>query len=82
MPELSAHFGLVVRRSGALDEIEALAELRDERVPTRELEELVERLIRNTIGCSMTDTLLPPGEAPRSEGGKIQRVLDLRGEPG
>jgi phenylacetate-CoA ligase len=80
VPELSAHFGLVVRRSGALDEIEVLAELRDERPPTRELAEHVERLLRDTIGCSMSVTLLPPGEAPRSEGGKIQRVLDLRGD--
>jgi phenylacetate-CoA ligase len=35
-------------------------------------------LIRDTIGCSMTVTLVPPGEAPRSDGGKIQRVQDLR----
>jgi phenylacetate-CoA ligase len=78
VPELSPHFGLVVRREGTLDEVEVLAELRDERVPPAELSERVAALIRDTIGCTMAVTLLPPGEAPRSEGGKIQRVLDLR----
>jgi phenylacetate-CoA ligase len=80
VPELSPHFGLVVRRSGALDEIEVLAELRDGHVPPPGLADHVAGLIRDTIGCSMSVTLLPPGGAPRSEGGKIQRVLDLRGE--
>jgi phenylacetate-CoA ligase len=78
VPELSSHFGLVVRRTGTLDEIEVLAEMRDETTPTRDLSERVARLIRDTVGCTMTVTLLPPGEAPRSDGGKIQRVLDLR----
>jgi phenylacetate-coenzyme A ligase PaaK-like adenylate-forming protein len=35
-------------------------------------------LIRETIGCTMTVKLVRPGEAPRSDGGKIQRVRDLR----
>lgn len=80
VPELSPHFGLVLRRSGTLDEIEVLAELRDGHVPPPGLADHVAALIRDTIGCTMTVTLLPPGGAPRSEGGKIQRVLDLRGE--
>jgi len=36
-------------------------------------------IIRDTIGCTMAVTLVGPGEAPRSDGGKIQRVTDLRG---
>jgi phenylacetate-CoA ligase len=84
VPELSPHFGLVVRRLGTLDEIEVLAEprrevfvsLTDERV--RELSERTAALIRDTIGCTMAVTLVGAGEAPRSEGGKIQRVTDLR----
>ena len=35
-------------------------------------------LIQSTIGCTMAVTLVPVGEAPRSDGGKIQRVTDLR----
>jgi phenylacetate-CoA ligase len=84
VPELSPHFGLVVRRLGTLDEVEVLAEprpeviaaLTDDRV--RELSERTAALIRDTIGCTMTVTLVGPGEAPRSDGGKIQRVQDLR----
>ncbi len=84
IPELSPHFGLVVRRLGTLDEVEVLAEplpealvaLDDERV--RALSEHAEALLRDTIGCTMAVTLVQPGEAPRSDGGKIQRVRDLR----
>ena len=84
VPELSPHFGLVVRRLGTLDDVEVLAEprpevfvsLTDERV--RELSERTAALIRDTIGCTMAVTLVGAGEAPRSDGGKIQRVSDLR----
>ncbi len=42
------------------------------------LREAIARKIKENIGVSMKVTLLPPGEAPRSEGGKLRRVLDLR----
>ena len=84
IPELSAHFGLVVRRLGTLDEVEVVVEptsatllaLDDDRI--REIGDHAAALIRETIGCSMTVTLVQPGEAPHSDGGKIQRVQDLR----
>jgi phenylacetate-CoA ligase len=83
VPELSPHFGLVVRRESTLDEVEVLAEVSEDYARSAaelpdELRERVASLIRETVGCSMTVTLVAPGEAPRSEGGKIQRVLDLR----
>jgi phenylacetate-CoA ligase len=84
IPELSPHFGLVVRRLGTLDEVEVLVEPRPETLATlddvrvRELSERAAALIRETIGCTMAVTLVQPGEAPRSDGGKIQRVQDLR----
>ena len=55
---------------------DTLVTLDDERV--RQLSERAAVLIRETIGCVMTITLVQPGEAPRSDGGKIQRVRDLR----
>jgi len=84
VPELSPHFGLVVTRSGTLDDVEVVAEVNDEALPSltdersRELSDRASVLIRETIGCSMAVTIVPPGEAPRSDGGKIQRVRDLR----
>jgi phenylacetate-CoA ligase len=42
------------------------------------LKEKVAHKIKDTIGVSMRVTLLAPGQAPRSEGGKLRRVLDLR----
>jgi phenylacetate-CoA ligase len=44
----------------------------------RALKEKVAHKIKDTIGVSMRVTLLAPGQAPRSEGGKLRRVLDLR----
>jgi len=83
VPELSPHFGLVVRRLGTLDEVGVLAEPRAEALPltdehVRELSERAAALIRDTIGCTIAVTLVGPGEAPRSDGGKIQRITDLR----
>jgi phenylacetate-CoA ligase len=78
LPELSPHFGIVVRRDGTLDEIEVLVEPGGSRVDGSTVTERAAALIRDTIGCSMTVTLVAPGEAPRSDGGKIQRVRDLR----
>jgi phenylacetate-CoA ligase len=78
-PELSVHFGLVVRRTGTLDEVEVLVEPNVEgpcdavAVTAR-----AAALIRQTIGCTMTVKLVRRGEAPRSDGGKVQRVRDLR----
>jgi phenylacetate-CoA ligase len=42
------------------------------------LRERIGGLLRETIGVSMGVRLVPPGAAPRSEGGKLNRVLDQR----
>ncbi|MFP5355915.1 MAG: phenylacetate--CoA ligase family protein, partial [Gemmatimonadota bacterium] len=47
----------------------------------RRLQQLRERivvLIRDLIGVGMGVRLVPPGAAPRSEGGKLNRVVDKR----
>lgn len=38
----------------------------------------LERRIKDRLGISIKVTLLAPGTAPRSEGGKLKRVLDTR----
>jgi phenylacetate-CoA ligase len=78
VPELSPHFGLEVRRDGTLDEIQVIAEVAEGvSVDNEALRARVEYLLRETIGCSMAVRLVAPGTAPRSEGGKLQRVTDL-----
>jgi phenylacetate-CoA ligase len=42
------------------------------------LRERVSGLIKDTIGCSMKVSVVAPGSVPRSEGGKLSRVLDTR----
>lgn len=43
------------------------------------LEEVVKRRVHDSIGLSIRVSLAPPGSLPRSEGGKLRRVLDERG---
>ena len=43
-----------------------------------ELRGRVSGLIKDTIGCTMKVTIVAPGTVPRSEGGKLSRVLDTR----
>ncbi len=43
-----------------------------------QLREKVARKIKDNVGISVRVSLLNPGSAPRSEGGKLKRVADLR----
>lgn len=59
--------------------IEVLSE--DVVTADRQLEQLRARIagsLRDTIGVAMGVRLVAPGEAPRSEGGKLNRVVDRR----
>jgi phenylacetate-CoA ligase len=91
LPELTPNYRIVVTRSGTLDEAEVEIEVSEDFLReagsdslagdlahVRELREGAERLLRESIGCSMSVTLQAPGSVPRSEGGKLQRVLDRR----
>jgi phenylacetate-CoA ligase len=49
-----------------------------EHASTRELCDRIAHLLRETIGVAMDVRLLGPGQAPRSEGGKLNRVVDQR----
>jgi phenylacetate-CoA ligase len=44
----------------------------------RALRDRVTFLIKDTIGCTMRVQLMAPGTVPRSEGGKLARVVDAR----
>ena len=91
LTELVPHYRIVVSRETTLDEAEVEIEvsesflrqagadnLSDELEHVRALRSRSERLLRESIGCSLRVTLKAPGTIPRSEGGKLQRVLDRR----
>jgi phenylacetate-CoA ligase len=78
LPELTPNYRIVVNRTGTLDEAEVEVEVAKELVGNPDLRSRAERALRETIGCSIAVALQPPGTVPRSEGGKVQRVLDRR----
>jgi len=78
VPELTPNYRIVVTRSGTLDEAEVEVEVARDVVDDAELRSRAERALRESIGCSIAVALQPPGTVPRSEGGKLQRVLDRR----
>jgi phenylacetate-CoA ligase len=91
LPELSPNYRIVVTREATLDEAEVEVEVTESFLAAagtdsltgdlrhvRELRERAERQLREQIGCSLRVTLQAPGSVPRSEGGKLQRVLDRR----
>jgi phenylacetate-CoA ligase len=82
VPELAASYRIVVSRTGTLDEAEVEVEVEDADADPEELRTRTERLLAESIGCKLPVSLQTPGTVPRSEGGKLQRVLDLRPKPG
>ncbi|TSA87600.1 AMP-binding protein [Deinococcus detaillensis] len=73
--ELRPHYQLVLSRSGAMDELLLKVESgRHDPVLSRE----VVIRIKAQVGVSVTCELCEDGSLPRSEGGKLKRVLDLR----
>ncbi len=71
VPGLTTNYRLVVTREGTLDELTVEVE------GSGNGDELA-RLVKETTGCSVAVQIVPPGSVPRSEGGKLQRVHDLR----
>lgn len=94
LPDLAPHYHLVVTREGTLDALEVQIELsegfvkhaggaigHDPAVWPEDVKALHARLLRtvkSALGLTVTVTLLAPGQAPRSEGGKLKRVTDRR----
>jgi phenylacetate-CoA ligase len=91
LPELTPNYLIVVSRAGTLDEAEVEVEvnetflreagtdsLSEQLQHVRDLRDQAESRLRENIGCSLPVTLKAPGTVPRSEGGKLQRVLDRR----
>jgi phenylacetate-CoA ligase len=78
VPDMTPNYRIVISRTGTLDEAEVEVEVAAELLNDDDLKSRAERTLRETIGCSIPVALQPPGTIPRSEGGKLQRVLDRR----
>jgi len=85
--ELSPHYQLVVVRERTLDSLEVRVEVAPDparpaaSVPDAAADELRGRIadrLRSVIGIAARVTLQAPGSLPRSEGGKLRRVIDER----
>ncbi len=91
LPELTPNYRIVVRRERTLDEANVEVEvseaflreagsesLEEEHDHVRALRGRAEQRLRDSIGCTLAVLLKAPGTVPRSEGGKLQRVVDSR----
>jgi phenylacetate-CoA ligase len=87
--ELSPHYQLRVTRQRTLDDLQVLIESAPAYAPDREAlgaresevsalcARVTERL-RGVTGIAIRVNIVPPGALPRSEGGKLRRVVDER----
>ena len=77
MGQASPHYHVILTRTGIMDDltlqIEALSE-------SAALRQEIERQIKAQVGVTVRCELHVPGSLPRSEGGKLRRVTDLRGD--
>lgn len=91
IPEVSPHYQITLTRPATLDEVALQVEVSEGffrhlggTVPGSEdplVQALVQRIvykIKENVGITVRVELLAPGLAPRSEGGKLRRVADLR----
>lgn len=93
MPQLSANYQLVVFHEGTMDNVEVRVEIAEHLAKVLQLNETDDlthhevlqdvkhhfgKKIKDNIGLTMRITLLNLGQIPRSEGGKLNRIVDLR----
>lgn len=83
LPELAPHYQLIVSREKTMDELEVKVETdaRRQLVSQNEATKLARTLgrkIKDNIGVSARVSVVEPGEIPRSEGGKLKRIVDRR----
>ncbi|MBZ9751557.1 AMP-binding protein [Deinococcus sp. HMF7604] len=73
--QTTPHYQVVLRRTGLLDELTLRLE-----VPSASaaLQDEVVRQVKAQVGVTIRCELCAPGTLPRSEGGKLRRVTDLR----
>lgn len=76
---LSPNYRLVVEKKGAMDTVTVEVEVHHDVATNDEhLQQLFKTRIKDTVGLSMNIDFKAPGAIPRSEGGKLSRILDRR----
>ena len=76
---LQPNYQLIVTREGTLDEVTVKVEVAEGLdSDNRTFSDQLFNKIKNTIGLTMKVLTVPYGSIPRSEGGKLNRVLDKR----
>ncbi|MEM6264465.1 MAG: phenylacetate--CoA ligase [Bacteroidota bacterium] len=76
---LSANYRLVVEKNGAMDTVTVEVETIQGVDPgTSGLVEILGRKIKESIGLTMDIEVKPADSIPRSQGGKLSRILDKR----
>lgn len=75
--QVSPHYHVVLTRTGLMDDLTLRVETDGDHPALRQE---IERQIKVLVGVSVRCELCEPGSLPRSEGGKLRRVTDLRQE--
>ena len=74
--QASPHYHVTLTRTGLMDELTLQIEAEPGALTLRQE---IERQIKVQVGVTVRCELCVPGTLPRSEGGKLRRVTDLRG---
>lgn len=81
--QLAPHYQLIVSRTGTMDTLSVVVEadahyLNSTHSEKENLAGYLQRKIKNNIGISAKVTVIDHGQIPRSEGGKLNRIVDKR----
>ena len=78
-PQLSPNYQLIITKKNFMDNLEVKVEVSETTyLHDPDLEKAFSKKLKNTIGITMQVTLMTPGGVSRSEGGKLQRIVDTR----
>ncbi len=82
IPELAPHYQLIVSREKTMDTLEVKVELEpgipDQEQGKEQLSNHLQKKMKDNIGITALVSVLSHGKIPRSEGGKLQRIIDHR----
>ncbi|MEM6630488.1 MAG: phenylacetate--CoA ligase, partial [Bacteroidota bacterium] len=76
---LVPNYQLIVSREGTMDEVQVRVEVaKGVNAGDTQLAQQLKHKIKDTVGITMKTQLEPLGSIPRSQGGKLKRVIDRR----